>query len=61
MLGLHPYDTKQFDAAFVEYITNLKKTEPKLIGLGEIGLDYYHNKENKEQQKNRKADKQPSG
>lgn len=40
MFGLHPYDIDEFTPEFVELITRLKKTDKKLVGLGEIGLDY---------------------
>lgn len=40
MFGLHPYDIKQYNQAFIEKITTLKMLDKKLVGLGEIGLDY---------------------
>lgn len=49
-LGIHPesIDTYQKeDLAFIE--ENL--SNPKVIAIGEIGLDYHYTKENKEQQK----------
>lgn len=48
-LGLHP---DNIDDNYEKTIEFIKKNinHPKIIAVGEIGLDYYHNKENKEQQ-----------
>lgn len=48
-LGLHP---DNIDDNYEKTIEFIKKNinHPKIIAIGEIGLDYYHNKENKEQQ-----------
>lgn len=40
MFGLHPYDIKEYNQEFIDKITYLRKTDKKLVGLGEIGLDY---------------------
>ena len=45
MLGLHPYDVYDYTPEFVDFITNLKKKDKKLVGLGEIGLDYKERKD----------------
>lgn len=50
VIGLHPDEVdcvKEDDITFL--IQNI--TNPKIVGIGEIGLDYYHNNENKEKQK----------
>lgn len=55
-VGISPNDVKQ---ALEETIEDIKKLEDiitrkendKIVGIGEIGLDYYWNKENKEIQK----------
>ncbi len=49
-IGFHPDEIKTIDEkSFLFLEENLKNT--KIVGVGEIGLDYYHNKENKEEQK----------
>ena len=48
-LGFHPDNINELtkdSLAFIEENLN----NPKIIAIGEIGLDYYHNKENKEDQ-----------
>lgn len=40
MFGLHPYDIKEYNQEFIDKITHLRATDNKLVGLGEIGLDY---------------------
>lgn len=48
-LGFHPDNINELtkdSLAFIEENLN----NPKIIAIGEIGLDYYHNKENKEAQ-----------
>lgn len=48
-IGIHPEDVDTYSNNDLEYIKeNLKNT--KVIGIGEIGLDYYYTKENKEKQ-----------
>lgn len=47
-LGLHP-DNINEESNCIKFIEeNIKN--PKIIAIGEIGLDYYHNKENKQEQ-----------
>lgn len=50
-IGIHPDEINDFNDNTILYFQNLIKENPKIIGIGEIGLDYYHNKENKEDQK----------
>ena len=48
-LGFHPDNINELTEDSLEFIKkNLNNT--KIIAIGEIGLDYYHNKENKEDQ-----------
>ncbi len=54
-VGISPNDipqTKEELWKMLEEIENLGKTK-KVVAIGEIGLDYYWNKENKELQKKR--------
>ncbi len=48
-LGVHPEDIDKFSPQVLKEIANLS-SHPKIRAIGEIGLDYYWNKENKEQQ-----------
>ncbi len=48
-IGIHPQECLKDNKKSIEYIKeNIQN--PKVIGIGEIGLDYYHDKENKEKQ-----------
>lgn len=47
-VGIHPDDCEKYDEIELE---NLIKNSKKLVAVGEIGLDYFHNKDNKEMQK----------
>ena len=56
MVGISPNDVKQTLEETIEDIKKLediitRKENDKIVGIGEIGLDYYWNKENKEIQK----------
>ena len=46
-IGLHPDEINDYNENFIPYLENLIINNQKIIGIGEIGLDYYHNKENK--------------
>lgn len=48
VIGIHP-DNIDTDYNKIKDLENLIKNN-KIVGIGEIGLDYYHNKENKEEQ-----------
>lgn len=50
-LGVHPEDVLKFDNTVSKDIFNLIKQNDKIIAIGEIGLDYYWDKTNKEKQK----------
>ncbi len=48
-VGVHPHDTKNWNDSLISEIKKLAK-HPKVIGIGEIGLDYYYDFSPKEQQ-----------
>lgn len=48
-VGIHPDDCETYNEKELEEY--LKANDKKLVAVGEIGLDYYHNKDNKEKQK----------
>ena len=48
--GISPNDLEDFEIENLNKIENLAKNE-KVVAIGEIGLDYYWNKENKDLQK----------
>ena len=51
MFGLHPYDTDCYNEEYIRFITNLSKEDRgRLVGLGEIGLDYHVESPTKEEQ-----------
>ena len=47
LYGISPNDVEDIDYAKIEELAQ----NEKVVGIGEIGLDYYWNKENKELQK----------
>lgn len=49
-LGVHPSEADKFNNDVAKKISELSR-HPKIVALGEIGLDYYHGKDNIEQQK----------
>ena len=50
-IGIHPDEITSFNDNTIAYLEKLILNNKKIIGIGEIGLDYYHNKENKEEQR----------
>ena len=50
LLGVHPEDLDDWDDDTQNRIIELS-TSPKVIGIGEIGLDYHYCKDNKDKQK----------
>ena len=48
--GISPNDIEDFTEENLKQIEEIAKSE-KIVAIGEIGLDYYWNKENKEKQK----------
>ena len=47
-IGVHPSDCDKYDEQIFEEM--LKHKHPKVVAVGEIGLDYYWTKDNKEKQ-----------
>ena len=50
-IGIHPHESGTNTITKNEIIKNLKEN-PKIIGIGETGLDYYYNNSDKEKQIN---------
>ena len=51
LLGVHPEDCEKFSDKTASKMIELAKDD-KVVGIGEIGLDYHYSKENKSAQKN---------
>ena len=49
-LGVHPSEIKTATAKDLEWIKTEAIKNPKILAIGEIGLDYYWDKDNREQQ-----------
>ena len=47
--GIHPHETENNDVSRITIIESIKKN-PKLIGVGETGLDFYYNYSKKNKQ-----------
>jgi TatD DNase family protein len=43
LLGVHPTEAKNWHDGLIKEITALAQN-PKIVGIGEIGLDYYHDR-----------------
>lgn len=50
IVGVSPNDIENLSIDYIEQIENMAHNK-KVVAIGEIGLDYYWNKENKKQQK----------
>ncbi len=48
-LGIHPEKVEEYSKSDLKFIEN-NLSNPKVIAIGEIGLDYHYTKENKEDQ-----------
>ena len=46
-IGTHPDEISEYTDKTISYFEDLIINNNKIIGIGEIGLDYYHNKDNK--------------
>lgn len=40
-VGVHPHDTKEWDDSLIDKLEEMSK-HPKVVAIGEIGLDYYY-------------------
>ncbi len=49
-VGFHPENIETFDDSSIEKLEDLAKN-PKVVAIGEIGLDYYWQDDNKDEQK----------
>lgn len=49
-LGIHPHDSKTYDDEIEKFIID-NCNNPKVVAIGEIGLDYYYNFSDKDTQK----------
>ena len=49
--GVHPDDVGELNDEHLNWLRQLAKNEDKIVAIGEIGLDYYWNKEAKKIQK----------
>lgn len=50
-IGYHPEVSNKIVDKDYEVLENLVKNNPKIVAIGEIGLDYYWHKDNKEKQR----------
>jgi TatD DNase family protein len=50
-IGVHPHDAKTFGSVEEEKLVQLARSSPKVIGWGEIGLDYYYDHSPREVQR----------
>ncbi len=51
IVGMHPHDSKDYDDAFEKQLKIMLK-EDKVLGLGEIGLDYHYDNSPRDIQRN---------
>lgn len=50
-VGVHPHDVKDLDDTAIDTLRKLATENEKVVAIGEIGLDYYWNTDNKKLQK----------
>lgn len=49
-IGFHPSEAEVVNDDDIKDLKRLLKSNSKIVGIGEIGLDYYYGKDNREQQ-----------
>lgn len=49
-IGFHPSEVNNINEEDLLWLEDMLKNNKKIIGVGEIGLDYYYDKENKNEQ-----------
>ncbi|MFH1996136.1 MAG: TatD family hydrolase [Candidatus Omnitrophota bacterium] len=49
-VGIHPHDASSYGEDALEALRSLAKNTPKVIAIGEVGLDYYRNLSPKDKQ-----------
>lgn len=50
-VGIHPHDADMCDDAVFDKIANEFASHPKVVGIGETGLDYFYDNADRDQQK----------
>lgn len=50
-IGYHPEVSNKIVEKDYEFLEEMVKNNPKIVAIGEIGLDYYWNKDNKDKQR----------
>ena len=50
IIGMHPEDCASYNAEFKQFVVD-NASNPKVIGIGEIGLDYHYGTDDKQLQK----------
>ncbi|ADY73731.1 hydrolase, TatD family [Desulfurobacterium thermolithotrophum DSM 11699] len=49
-VGIHPHEAKNYSEKDYDRIVEISKSSPKVVALGEMGLDFYRNLSSKEKQ-----------
>ncbi len=49
-IGFHPEEVDRLPNDYISYLENLIKSNKKIVGIGEIGLDYHYGKEDRDKQ-----------